>query len=129
MLSQRADFAIETTLTGNSALRLMRTAKAADYKVTLVYVGLTSADLSLTRFLDRVTLGGHSVPVPDLQRRFPASMLALSTALGIADRSYVFDNSARRRHLLLTREGGRNKFVAPDLPAWARRALNEAGVI
>ena len=127
LLAEGADFGIETTLSGNSALRFMRQAKAAGYKVTLVYVGLASADLSLRRVVARVRDGGHAVPVSALERRYPDTMSRLAAALAIADRAYVFDNSGTRRRLLLIRERGRTRFRAADLPVWIRGALADLG--
>jgi predicted ABC-type ATPase len=119
LLARRADFAIETTLTGMSALRLIAAARQAGYKVTLVYVGLSSADLSVRRVVDRVRRGGHAVPVAALERRYPDSMAKLAKAIELADRSYVFDNSGTRRRLLVILDGQSPRYVVPDLPAWA----------
>lgn len=97
LLARGADLAIETTLTGNSALRFLKTARQVGYKVTLVYVGLASADLSVQRVLDRVRQGGHAVPITALERRYPDIISKLAKAVLLADRSYIFDNSGRRR--------------------------------
>lgn len=123
LLTQGTDFAIETTLSGASALRFLRTAKQVGYKVTLVYVGLTSVDLSIRRVLHRVADGGHAVPVSALERRYPDIMSKLAQAVLLADRSYVFDNSGRRRRLLVIRDRGRTRYVAADLPEWVVKSL------
>lgn len=117
------DFAIETTLTGNSTLRFLKIAKANGYKTTLVYVGLASADLSIQRVLDRVRQGGHAVPLSALERRYPAALSKLAQAAVIADRSYVFDNSNSRRRLLFIREQGAYRYLVHDLPDWAMQSL------
>lgn len=127
LLARDADFAIETTLTGMSAIRLLRSASAAGYKTTLVYVGLASVDLSVQRVLDRVRQGGHPVPVAALERRYPQSLAKLTQALSLADRTYVFDNSAARRRLLVIRENGKIRYVVPDLPIWSVASL--AGMV
>lgn len=127
LLARNADFAIETTLTGTSAIRLLRSASSAGYKTTLVYVGLASVDLSVQRVLDRVRQGGHSVSVAALERRYPQTLSKLAQALSLADRSYVFDNSAARRRLLLIRENGTIRYVVPDLPNWSVASL--AGLV
>lgn len=123
LLARGADFAIETTLTGNNALRLLRAAKAVGYKVTLVYVGLSSAELSMQRVLDRVRQGGHPVPFTAIERRYPDSLIKLAPAMLLADRSYVFDNSGRRRRLLVFRDRARIRYVVSDLPDWAAGSL------
>jgi len=125
LMAQGADFAIETTLTGNSALRFLGLAKDAGYKVTLVYIGLASADLSVQRVLDRVRRGGHAVPISALERRYPDTVSKLGRAAALADRTYVFDNSGPRCRLLINYDQGRIKHQAADLPDWAKRSLAE----
>lgn len=117
LLTAGASFAIETTLSGAGALRFMRRAAEAGYKVTLVYVGLRSAALSRARVDGRVLDGGHDVPADALHRRYPDSLRRLGQALEIATRAYLIDNSGRRRRLLLIREDGRDRFRLP-LPVW-----------
>lgn len=123
LLAAGTDFAIETTLSGNGALRFMRAAKQAGYKVTLVYIGLASADLSIRRVLHRVADGGHAVSVAALERRYPDTMSKLARAVALSDRSYVFDNSGHRRRLLVIRDRDTTRYVAADLPDWAAAAL------
>lgn len=123
LLAERVSFAVETTLTGNSTLRLMGTALREGYKVTLIFVGLRDADLSLSRVLARVEMGGHPVPVSAVLRRFPVSLANLSKAIELADRSFVLDNSGERLRLLLVRESGRDRLTTRDLPAWFIDAL------
>ncbi len=123
LLAERADFAVETTLAGNTPLQLMRNAEAVGYKITLIYIGLASAALSASRVIARVKRGGHTVPLQHIERRYPDTMSKLRTAIEIADRAYVFDNSGARRRLLLNRDKGRNKFVSTEMPLWAETAL------
>lgn len=123
LIADRTDFAVETTLTGNTPLKLMRDAQAAGYEITLAYVGLSSAELSASRVIDRVRRGGHAVPLTHVERRYPDTIAKLPIAIGIADRTYVFDNSGRERRLLLRRAQGRNLVVSTTMPAWAREAL------
>ncbi|MGT2457806.1 zeta toxin family protein [Cupriavidus basilensis] len=123
LLSQGHSFAFETTLSGRHELRLMEQAKAMGYKVNLVFVALDSPALSVGRIVQRVQEGGHHVPAPDVLRRYQRSIDNLPKALAIADRAYVFDNSADRRRLLLSLEKGQVKRIQRDLPSWAKSAL------
>jgi predicted ABC-type ATPase len=111
-------FGIETTLTGASALQLMRRAQASGYKLTLVYVGLDDPVLSYVRVADRVGQGGHDVPPDAIARRFPVSLANLAPALALADRAYIFDNSEERRRFLVKVEGGAVRWQAERLPTW-----------
>jgi predicted ABC-type ATPase len=123
LLSAGHSFAVETTLTGQSELDLMQRARNAGYKVNLAYVGLDDVLLSTARVTLRVRSGGHDVPLDDILRRFDRSTANLSVALRIAHRSWIVDNSGRRRRLLLTCEGARVKHISRALPQWAQRAI------
>lgn len=123
LLEAGADFAIETTMSGHSALQFMRAAVRSGYKVTLVYVGLQSAEMSTQRVIARVRRGGHTVPVDAIQRRYPDTMAKLADAMAMADRAYVVDNSNYRRRLLLITQSGIVRFRARLLPAWVVGAL------
>src|SRR3546814_5614452 len=63
LLASRRTFGIETTLTGNSELALMRAAGEAGYQVNLVYVGVRDVRHSIGRVRERVSRGGHDVPI------------------------------------------------------------------
>lgn len=123
LLSRSVDFAVETTLTGQGGLQFMHAAARAGYEVTLVYIGLESVDLSIERVLARVGRGGHPIPVSAIERRYPDTMAKLARAVQLADRSFILDNSDRRRRLLLAIDGGTVRFRAKALPSWFHRAL------
>lgn len=123
MLGSGHSFAIETTMSGNNPTRFMREASGRGYALTLVYVGIASAALSLQRVRDRVAAGGHDVPIDAVMRRYPDTMGKLATALGLVNRAYIVDNSGDRRRLLIKTEGGRATSVADDLPKWAVSAV------
>ncbi len=125
-LAVRASFAVETTLSGNGAVRFMQAAKARGYQVTLIYVGIDTADLSQMRVGVRVASGGHAVPVEAIYRRYPDTMARLPRALELADRAYVFDNTGQARRFVLSRAGGQVRKIAAELPRWARAAIPEA---
>ncbi|WP_375429501.1 AAA family ATPase [uncultured Sphingomonas sp.] len=122
-LAARATFGFETTLSGNSELRLMRVAAMAGYKVNLVFVGVRDAETSAARVGERVRAGGHDVPREHSDRRYARAMANLPVAMSIADRSIVLDNGGERHRLLLVREDGRTRFESAAMPGWAARAV------
>ncbi len=125
-LTQGTDFALETTLSGNRELELMRRAREMGYKVALVYIGIDTPGLANVRVTQRVAEGGPHVPPEDIARRYRRSMTNLTTALQIVDRVFVLDNSGRRRRLLLSMERGQVKRRSRNLPRWAHHALPPA---
>jgi predicted ABC-type ATPase len=122
-LAASASFAIETMLTGQSAIKLIRAARVMDYKVNLIYIGLMSVNQSKRRVASRVETGGHDVSVMDIVRRYPRSLDNLVATIPEADRVWIIDNSGKRWRLLVSIEGQRVKSASRDLPNWATRVM------
>jgi predicted ABC-type ATPase len=91
----------ETTMSDkNRHLRLIEQAKGLGYKVTLLYVGLNSADQHRRRVDVRVLQGLHNVPDEDIRRRFERSRANLAPTLQVVDAAMVYDNSSRNMQLV-----------------------------
>jgi predicted ABC-type ATPase len=69
----------------------------AGYFVLLIFVGLTSAELSIGRVLTRVHNGGHSVDEKKLRERYPRTQQAIRHAMSVADAAILLDNSRTER--------------------------------
>ncbi len=123
LMRDARSFAMETTLSGHGELRVMAGAKAAGYKITLVFVGLRSVLSSLARVRERVARGGHDVPVPVILRRHARSLAHLPAAMGLADRCFILDNTGMRPRLLISIDEGRVRHTSPPLPSWARSLM------
>lgn len=122
-LNDRDTFAIETTLSGHSPTSLIRTASALGYKVTLMFMGLADASLSIMRVADRVLAGGHDVPIDAIVRRYDDSLARLTLVWGLVDRAYLIDNSGPRRRLILSKDADGIRQASCSAPLWARIAL------
>jgi predicted ABC-type ATPase len=73
-IRKRFDFAFETTLSGRRHLHVIGKLREADWNVELIYLALSSVDLSKQRVAERVEHGGHGVTTIDIERRFPRSL-------------------------------------------------------
>ena len=92
-LEQQQSFSIETTLSSVGALNNMRKAKNAGFELHLYYCALANVELNIARVAERVAKGGHHIPENTIRRRYVESLLNLKTAMEIADKSVIFDNS------------------------------------
>jgi predicted ABC-type ATPase len=70
LIDLREDFAIETTLATRSYVSLVQRAKALGYKVTLIYIWLSSPMMAEDRVAQRVSKGGHNIPPDIIERRY-----------------------------------------------------------
>ena len=122
LMTGRKSFAVETTLSGHRELAMMREAKAAGYKVNLVYLCTETPLASIGRIVQRTSDGGHFVPRKDIERRWGRSLANLPEAVSLADRAYLLDNSRSRMRLVVSIENGRLKRMSNFPPRWVTKA-------
>jgi len=92
-IAEKLDFALETTLGGNTIVRLLREAAAKGIEVYIWYVGLNSPELHIARVQSRVRRGGHDIPERDIRRRYEHSRLNLIHLLPRLAGLRIWDNS------------------------------------
>lgn len=73
-LDSGESFAVETTLSGNTYLRMTAEAKRKGWLVFLIYVGVDNVQTCIERVAGRVAAGGHNVPEADIRRRYARSL-------------------------------------------------------
>ena len=94
LITQKVDFAFETTLSTKSYVQFIRDAKLEGYHVSLVYFWLYSPELAIERVKARVASGGHNIPDDVIRRRYYAGIKNLAQLyLPICDYWTVIDNS------------------------------------
>jgi predicted ABC-type ATPase len=67
LVSERASFGFEITLSGRTYLKLIGEMKKKGYRVWLFFLWLPSPEMALARVENRVQQGGHSVPASDIR--------------------------------------------------------------
>ena len=92
-LARRETFALESTLSGKTYIRLFRGAREHGYAIELQYLWLSSPAQAVARVRQRVRMGGHHVPAADIRRRFRRSLVHLvEDYLPLATRWAIWDN-------------------------------------
>lgn len=99
-LSCHESFAIETTLSGQSALRLMQSARARRFRVILHFLQLDSVELAFRRVQYRVANGGHSIPETVIRRRFNRGLENLERAKALAHDWQIWNTSTFEPRLI-----------------------------
>ena len=91
-LEKNISFTQETTLSGHTVLNTVKRARRKGYYISLYYIGLNSAEESLTRIANRVKKGGHNIPEKDVIRRFNKRFDLLSDIISYCDEVNFYDN-------------------------------------
>jgi len=93
-ITERLDFAFETTLGGRTISALLHQALSERIEVRIWYVGLAIPELHIARVRSRVAAGGHDIPEAKIHERYASSRLHLIALLPALTELRLFDNSA-----------------------------------
>lgn len=111
-------FAFETTCAGRSHLQLLQECRGMGYRLTLLFLWLSSARLALNRVRKRVSQGGHSIPVDVIIRRYHAGLRNMRHLyLPAVDTFSIYDNS-RRNAVLIAERTSESHFIVHDPRRW-----------
>jgi predicted ABC-type ATPase len=120
-INKPISFGVETTLSGRNYLKLMKSLKEASWTVNLIYIGIDNPETNIRRVRERVDLGGHTVPMDDIRRRYDRSLDNLTSAISIADLVTIYDNSERGFLLIEKIDYGVISTYAQEYPSWYDR--------
>jgi len=136
-IAQRGNYALETTLGGETIVGLLMEAVTAGLAVNVWFIGLDSVELHVARVAQRVARAGHDIPRADIERRYVRSRLNLIRLLPKLSQLVIYDNSEsanahapskRGPRLLLRWVGGAITGPADlaNTPAWAKPIIAAA---
>jgi predicted ABC-type ATPase len=111
-------------------LDMLRTAIAAGFHVTLIYIGVGTAELLARRIDARVAAGGHDVPRDKIASRFTRSLVNLKLAIPFVQVAKIYDNSSvddPYRLLARFENGVLVERGAGRMPAWTRGIIPAKG--
>lgn len=114
-ITNRIDFAFETTLSGRSYLKLINKLNASGWSVRLIYLALPSMKMSKQRVAERVAHGGHNISIKDIERRFSRSLNNLLNEFsGKVDQCSCFMNDSKSPTLIFEQQGKNRKVFHED---------------
>lgn len=116
LLSEKADFAIETTLALRTYVRFIERAHAAGYFVTLLYFWLPTPEQAIERVATRVREGGHNIPEDVIRRRYAGGLKNLTTIYApVCDLWTIYNNSSAEGVCKVATGSGTTKIIMDAL--------------
>jgi predicted ABC-type ATPase len=136
-ISERLDFAFETTLGGHTIASLLDQGLSKKIEVRIWYVGLATPEIHIARVRSRVAAGGHDISEAKIRERYENSRLNLVDLMPKLTELLVYDNSeeadprsgiAPRPRLLLHMDHGKivDSCDLARTPEWAKPILATA---
>jgi predicted ABC-type ATPase len=127
LVERRESFIFETVFSDpvGDKLEFLKDAEGLGYTVLLIFIGISTPDLSDERVTMRASSGGHDVPKEKLFERFPRTMNNLKRALGELSNVWVYDHTDLDRgySLIATVEHGEGIELHGTTPGWLRGLL------
>ena len=126
LLREGRSFVSETVFSHPSKLALIRDAQKAGLLVVLIVVAMDGPERLIARVAQRVSEGGHDVPVDKILERYPRTLANLGTAVRLADMALLYDSQdvAPGTHALVaTCRSDTTRVLCQPLPAWAAGVL------
>ncbi|MDQ2901866.1 MAG: hypothetical protein M3Y07_19015 [Acidobacteriota bacterium] len=104
---------------------LIRGAQALGYKTRVIFICLQLPDLNVARVANRVSHGGHSVPVNAILKRYDRALAGLVETIPLVEQLLVFDNSIHKRapRFLARFKNGELVSLRRNAPGWANRTF------
>lgn len=124
-INEGKTFSIETTLSGNNAIKQIKKAKDNGYEITLFFLGLEDVKKNIDRVALRVKNGGHDIPTEDILRRHKRSIENLIQNLEILDNLLVVDNSNLNGELIIEYSQGLIRYQSNHVPQWVNPIISK----
>ena len=119
LLSQKADFGIETTLATRSYVQLVKRAQVLGYKVHLLFFCLETPEQAIQRVAQRVSNGGHGIPEDVIRRRFKRGIDNLvHLYLPICDSVLIYNNIKTPAQLIARKKSLRENVEVVEDVMW-----------
>lgn len=116
MIREKADFAIETMLSSRNYLSKVSNAKLVGYRVVILFFWLNNKSLAIRRVKNRVSNGGHSIPIDVIKRRYERGLRNFfDLYIPKSDYWSFFDNSNGIVELIADGEGILTRNIIDNL--------------
>ena len=93
-IMQKTNYAFETNFSSDLPLNLIHDFKEVGYKISLIYFGLISKEESLSRVMQRQTMGGHDVSQDVIEYNFNEGIKRVRTSLHLFENILFIDGTS-----------------------------------
>lgn len=120
LLKTNNTFSFETVFSHKGKVDFIKKANSIDYRTYLYFFCTETVSINIDRVKQRVSQGGHDVPVNKIKDRYVSSLQNLLPAIRLAYKSYIFDNSQKGKPRLFATVSDKTISILPgeDIPQW-----------
>jgi len=124
-LHQNQDFVYEGHFKEEDSWNLIRTFRNNNYKINMLFMGLSSVEISMDRVMQRAYNGGHNVPLYEIERNYYGNLYKLNQHFDLIDHLVILDSSEELAIHLATGNNEQITLHLPpaEMPAWFTQYL------
>lgn len=112
LLSEQKTFAIETTLSSSTYVKMFERARALGYQINLIFISLDSAKTAIERVAKRVSEGGHNIPEDTIIRRYERGLKNFFNVYkDVVDSWMLYDNTYAPIRMIANRTLGMSEEI------------------
>ncbi len=120
LLKTDQSFCLETVMSHQSKIEILKKANKAGFKTYLYFVCTENRELNVERVKLREEAGGHGVPEDKIKSRYDRSLSHLQSAIENVSVYYLIDNSDEFK-LLVHGENGKILYKLAILPIYIQK--------
>lgn len=130
LIEQKKDISMETVMSSESKIDLLRKARTNGFSTVLYYVSTESPDINVERVRDRKYNGGHDVEEVLIRQRYSKSMGLLPDAIKQSEKAFLFDNSGMENSYVMRIDGRGTRVVesVDEPPHWVEAVAEGLGL-
>ncbi len=118
---RRKNFAFESTLASRFYAAWIAELKQQDYEFDLFFIWLKSPELAIRRVEERVKLGGHSIQIETIRRRYARGLNNFFELYQpLANSWTIYDNSAAGNPVLVADRQANDTLQIHDAILWEK---------
>lgn len=125
LLLAKQSFTFETVMSHPSKLELLRLATQYGYRTYLYFIATETPAVNIGRVQNRVSKGGHAVPVDKIVDRYQKTLHLLPEAIRLVNRAYLFDNSGEAIWWFAEVASQQLTLSGSSVPEWFRRIWSD----
>ncbi len=124
LLETNQSFVFETVMSNISKVNFLKLAKQKGYKIYFYFLCTEDVELNKLQVLNRVKIGGHSVPPEKIQSRYPASLHNLQATIELSDVCFCINNKGAIGGFEKIAEivnGSLINYICEKIPTWFKK--------
>ncbi len=128
LINEGRSFCYETVFSHPSKIDFLSRAKVAGYQLILIFIHLEQPALNQARVQQRVSEGGHDVPLDKIRSRIPRTLANIKKSVPLLNECHLLDNSSSEQpfqRIASAIDGHINLYV-DILPEWATFLLGDS---